>query len=77
LGAFLEEHTIAGNENSVKSGELYEAYKRWAEASNEFCLPRNALGRKLKERGIIPRMSDARVYIGIKLRDAVKPGKPF
>ena len=73
LAAFLEEHTIVNPAAEVKGKDLYARYKRWAEASNLYCLSSIALGIKLKDRGIESRVSNGTLYKGLKLR----PETPF
>jgi putative DNA primase/helicase len=70
LGMFLAEHAIIKNGHTVLCKDLYDAYKAWAEASNEYCMTNNMFGRKLRERGIVSDNRNPKSYRGIGLRDS-------
>ena len=76
LGAFLGEYTIEDKTSEVKGVELYELYKKWAEASNEYCFSSTKFGEALKDRGIDWRKSSGILYRGIKLRQPQPPADP-
>jgi putative DNA primase/helicase len=51
IGAFLEACCIEDKEASVASGDLFKAYKKWAEDNGERELSISVLGRRLVDRG--------------------------
>lgn len=53
LAAFLAECTITSPMATCTAGELYTAYKKWAEESGVNALSKIAVSRQLAERGII------------------------
>ena len=68
VGTFLEECCLVDRAAKVPAGELLKAYELWAKRGGEEVLSAQALGRRLKERGLIQRKSDGRVlWIGIGL----------
>lgn len=68
IGAFLEEHTIIASVAKVKSGILYERYKRWAETTGEHVATCTAFGMAIQERGVEKRRSGGIWYHGIGLK---------
>jgi putative DNA primase/helicase len=51
LAAFIDECCFVGPTATVKKGELYAAYKMWAEGSGEYVETSRAFGVRLAERG--------------------------
>lgn len=69
IGRFTEECCIVGEYATARGGQLYAAYRRWAEAGGEDVLTQTAFGRRLVERGIQKGHSNkGAVYNGIGLR---------
>lgn len=52
LGAFFDECCVIGEGFSVKTSDLWEAYKRWAEQGCEYRMTQTLLGRRLADRGM-------------------------
>lgn len=52
LGAFFDECCVLGDDYRVKTSDLWEAYKRWAENGCEFRMTQTLLGRRLADRGL-------------------------
>jgi P4 family phage/plasmid primase-like protien len=67
LGAFLDEHTTEDKKGKIRCGQLYERYKRWAEAGNERIMTLTAFGEAMKERGIQKTPRNGKSYLGIAL----------
>jgi len=51
LGAFLADECVVMDEAWVAAIDLYDAYKRWAEAAGEHVVSQRRLGAALTERG--------------------------
>lgn len=51
LAAFLDECCFVGPTATVKKGELYAAYKTWADGNGEYVETSKAFGLRLSERG--------------------------
>jgi putative DNA primase/helicase len=51
LGAFLEERCIVGDGRHVRAGDLYQAYKRWADEHGEHVESLTRFGGRITERG--------------------------
>jgi putative DNA primase/helicase len=73
LGGFFEECCIVeigSTSRSTEGGELYAAYRRWAEAGGEHALTNAAFGRRLTDRGFpwIAGRHGRRRRLGIELR---------
>jgi putative DNA primase/helicase len=74
IGAFIDECAVVGPGLKVKAGELYQRYKAWAEASNEYAGSLRTFGTEIEERGIEKRTSNGVWYMGIGLpQGADKP----
>jgi putative DNA primase/helicase len=66
LAAFLEERTTKAPE--VAAGQLYEAYKTWAESNGEHAMTGQMFGRRLAERGVDKyRKGSLTFYLGLGL----------
>ncbi len=51
VGRFIRERCVTVNPNlHVKCGTLYDAYKAWAEAGNEFVMTATAFGKEMDQR---------------------------
>lgn len=69
---FIEDRCSVDPGKTVKAGELYTAYKDWAELNGEKAMTNNAFGREMSERGIdkVRTGSDRQLtYLGIALRN--------
>jgi putative DNA primase/helicase len=73
IGAFLEERTLADPAVRARCGEVYAAYKDWAEKAGEKPLSLKAFGLTMKERGFNTIASNGKWYLGIGLRSAANP----
>jgi putative DNA primase/helicase len=51
LAAFIDEHCFVGPAATVKKGDLYSAYKAWAEGNGEYVETSRAFSVRLSERG--------------------------
>jgi putative DNA primase/helicase len=71
LAPFLEECTSASEHGQVPAGQLYTAYKAWAEANGERPMSKRALGIRLEEKGFKPGKisGGVRVWNGLFLVD--------
>lgn len=67
IGAFLDDCCDTGAEFEVPAGDLYAAYRRWAESGGEFVLSQSAFGRRLDEKGFGVRKSGIKYRGGLKL----------
>ncbi len=61
LGDFFHQKCIEGPSESVKSKDLYAAYKTWCEESGERFNSQKRLGSRLRERGFYKRESNGKV----------------
>ena len=53
IQGFFDEHTLSGKRNyHVKAGDLYDAYRHWAEDQNDFVIRPNEFAEELKRRGL-------------------------
>jgi putative DNA primase/helicase len=88
LGDFLRERGMVAPGAEVTSGALYQAYREWSDAAGERPMSRQALGRRLEERGYTPGRTGTkgRFWTGLRLRtpedpepggDASGPGDAF
>lgn len=73
IGAFLDDCCDTGAEFEVPAGELYAAYRRWAESGGEFVLSQTAFGRRLDEKGFGVRKSGVKYRGGLRLCDSAFP----
>jgi putative DNA primase/helicase len=68
LGSFIEECCVTGTSYQVLFSDLYQAYKRWAEAVGENVTSQNRFGRRLTDRGFAAEHSrGGNVRLGIGL----------
>jgi len=51
LAAFIDERCFVGPTATVKKGDLYSAYKAWAEGNGEYVETSRAFSVRLSERG--------------------------
>lgn len=51
LAAFVDDRCAIGNAFEVRAGDLYMAYKLWAEKGSEYVMNQTVFGRKMEERG--------------------------
>jgi putative DNA primase/helicase len=66
LAAFLDERTTTAPE--VAAGQLYEAYKAWAESNGEHAMTGQMFGRRMAERGFDKyRRGSLTYYLGLGL----------
>jgi len=66
IGQFIDECCEAGDNFEVKAGDLYKAYKIWAESGKEFILSQTKFGMEMKKK--FDSYKDTYVkYIGIRL----------
>ena len=72
LEDFIKERCILGQEFSVLSKEIYDAYLQWCEENKEASLKRRAFGMRLREKGLANARAGAkgdRVWAGIRLSE--------
>lgn len=71
VGKFLEECCVIGADLRVLSARLYKEYSTWCEDSGERRMTKNALGRRLSERGMVQAKGakGRREWVGIGLLD--------
>lgn len=62
LGSFIQERCYLGESIRIPANELYTAYKRWCEDNSEYVLTKNALGRRLSDRGLKPDKCSGTAY---------------
>jgi putative DNA primase/helicase len=68
LGRWLDECTIRAANARTGSGELYHAFRRWAEAAGEYIAPQKRFSQNLEARGFRPQKGHAdRYFIGLRL----------
>jgi putative DNA primase/helicase len=69
LGDFLAERCLVEAGASLAAGDLYDAYKDWAQRNGEPALSSKTLGLHLRERGFAPaRTTRSRRWVGLRLR---------
>jgi len=68
IGSFLAEHTLQEKQLRARCGEVYTAYKEWAEKTGERTLSLTAFGTTMKERGFETHVSGGKWYLGIGLQ---------
>lgn len=73
LGSFLAERTIQNPGFRTKCGEVYQAYKQWAEAAGERPVSLTEFGSRMDDRGIDTIKNNVKWYIGIGLKDDDNP----
>jgi len=76
VAPFFEARCVIEPRASVKAGELYGAYKTWAEGAGESPISQSAFGLRLNEKGYrMEKRPDGKRRIGIRLRqDGELPG---
>jgi putative DNA primase/helicase len=67
LARFIAECCVTGTEHRCRSGKLYDAYKRWAEANGEEPLSGRRFGEAMSERDYARYTSNGTWYRGIAL----------
>jgi len=76
LGRFILECCVSGDCVSGRARKLYDAFKSWAEQSNESVCTETAFCRKLLERGYKKRIKNyGSVYEGLGVRDTQTEAK--
>ena len=70
LGSFLAELTVQNPSIRTRCGEVYQAYKQWAEDAGERPLTLTEFGNRMKDRGISQKISNGKWYVGIGLKTA-------
>jgi len=75
FGQWIEECCETGNQSEAPVKVLYGSYSDWCEESGLSAMSKQALGRKLGERGYMKRhTAKGNVYGGIAIRDDAPPG---
>jgi putative DNA primase/helicase len=67
LGHFIEWCCVVGSSFKVRAGDLFAAYKRWAEASGEFVMSNTKFGTAMAER-FRKETSNGIWYVGVGLK---------
>lgn len=75
LAAFVDACCVEGGDTEV--GELFRAYIDWAKESNEYEMSSTRFGREMGKKYEKRKSGSARLYVGIKLNESVKPSKGF
>jgi putative DNA primase/helicase len=69
IGQFLEERTVAAEDEAARAGELYGEYLDWAQSQGyRRTMDKNKFGKKLSERLERGHDRDGKYYLGIKIR---------
>jgi putative DNA primase/helicase len=68
VGSFLAERTLVDSTLSAKCGEVYAAYKEWAESSGERVITMTQFGLTMRERGFASVKNGSKFYQGLGLR---------
>lgn len=68
IGRFIEEGCLVSPQVRVKASDLYDAYKKWCEDSNEYAVTKKAFGTSLDERSFATHTSNGVWRLGIGLR---------
>lgn len=78
IQSFFDVHTLSGKRSyHVKAGDLYDAYKKWAEDQNEYVMRGNEFAEELKRRGFEKRRGhEDRQWWGITLKASPTESEP-
>jgi putative DNA primase/helicase len=69
LGDFIADEIVQKSEERTAVAEVFARYKTWAERVGQLPMSQMKLGRRLGERGFVPRVSNSeRYWIGISLK---------
>jgi putative DNA primase/helicase len=69
IGQFIEECCLVSSQVRVKASALYDAYKKWCEASGEYAATLKTVGNSLEDRGFTKQHSGVTWRLGIALRE--------
>lgn len=73
FGQFLNDRCVRDGLRETRAGEIYAAYRNWAEATGERAQSQRWLGLRLSERGFDSRKSMGfKLWVGIGLRNAAE-----
>jgi putative DNA primase/helicase len=72
IGGFLDDCCELAPGLEVPSGELYAAYRQWAERGGEYVLSQTSFGRRIDERGFDVRKNGLKYRRGLSLRTAMR-----
>jgi putative DNA primase/helicase len=67
VGTFLAEKCVRGPSYKVKAGELYAAFKDWAEGAGERSMSQREFGLVMTQRGFERQESSGLWYLGVGL----------
>jgi putative DNA primase/helicase len=67
IGRFLDECCLVSPHVRGKASDLYDAYKKWCEASGEYAVTLTAFGNRLEEQGFLKHRSGGIWRLGIGL----------
>ena len=68
LGRWLDERCVLGRTKQQGSSDLFQDWRRWAEASSEYVVPQRRFSQNLETRGFIPVKSHGRMcFVGLEL----------
>jgi putative DNA primase/helicase len=70
VGNFLAEKCVQGPEYRVKAGDLYAAFKQWAEQNGERCMSQREFGLAMTQRGFQRQPSSGLWYLGVAVSGA-------
>jgi putative DNA primase/helicase len=76
IGAFLDDCCELDALYSVRSGDLYEAYRDWARQGGEHVLSHTSFGRRIDERGFDVRKNGVKYRVGLRLQPGTTFGHP-
>ncbi len=71
IGSFLEEEMVEDRSGFILAGDLYHAYKVWAEDAGEYVMSQRKVGGRLNERGYDSRLygvNRARTWFGVRAK---------
>jgi putative DNA primase/helicase len=75
LGRFIEECCMVSPQVRAKASDLYEAYKRWCDASGEYAITLTAFGNRLEEQGFAKHKAGTIWRLGIGLQQPVRDSR--
>ncbi|AMV41064.1 phage/plasmid primase, P4 family [Planctomyces sp. SH-PL62] len=68
MGLFLEERAVLDPSMRTRCGQVFEAYKAWAESGGERPMTMRTFGQAMRERGIETVKSSSLWYVGVGLK---------
>jgi len=75
IGRFIEESCLVSPTVQAKASDLYDAYKKWCEASGEYAVTLAAFGNRLEEQGFTRHKAGTIWRRGIGLQVSTSPSE--